>query len=163
MKLERLDLSFNEVEGEVPPSLGKLTSLHVLNLSNNHLHGKIPSTFSEFPMSSFLNNGASLCGPPLLVLCRESSSSGRVQMSNRQVAAIIVAIVFTSTLICLVMLYAMLKIWCNWRKVAVVSSEEEVDENNKREEGSTFCCVDHHTKNGDYLCINSNHATSFSF
>ncbi|MED6120449.1 hypothetical protein PIB30_020953 [Stylosanthes scabra] len=162
MKLERLDLSSNELEGEVPPSLGKLTSLHVLNLSNNHLHGKIPSTFSEFPMSSFLNNGFNLCGPPLLVLCRESSSSGKVQMSNTEVAAIIVAIVFTSTLICLVMLYVMLKIWCNWRKVAIVSSEE-VDENNKREEGSRFCCVDHNTKNGGYLSMNSNDATSFSF
>lgn len=140
MKLERLNLSFNQLEGKVPPSLGRLTSLHVLNLSNNHLEGQIPSIFSGFPLSSFLNNNG-LCGPPLSS-CSESTAQGKMQLSNTQVAVIIVAIVFTSTVICLVMLYIMLRIWCNWRKVAISSAEG----------GGT---VAHKTRNGEYWNMNS--------
>ncbi|MDE2751458.1 MAG: leucine-rich repeat domain-containing protein, partial [Gemmatimonadota bacterium] len=41
--LKRLDLSNNELSGEIPSELGALTSLKRLDLSNNYLSGEIPS------------------------------------------------------------------------------------------------------------------------
>ena len=130
MKLERLNLSFNHLHGNVPLSLGKLTSLHILNLSNNHLEGQIPSPFSKFPLSSFLGNGQ-LRGPPLTP-CLGPIIREKKPLSNTAVAGVIVAIVFSSTLICLGLLYVMLRIWCNWKKVSVSSSEAGLE--HKREE-----------------------------
>jgi hypothetical protein len=152
MKLERLNISFNQLQGKVPTSLGKLTSLHVLNLSNNHLEGQIPSTLSGFPRSSFLNNNR-LCGSPL-VSCSGSTSQGKMQLSNTQVAVIIVAIVFTSTVICLVMLYIMLRIWCNWRKVSISNDADGGNIAMKKEE-SRWVCNDQKTRNGEYWNMNS--------
>ncbi|KAK9025537.1 hypothetical protein V6N11_038401 [Hibiscus sabdariffa] len=42
-----LDLSCNNLTGDIPRSLGKLASLHALNLSHNHLTGFIPVSFSN--------------------------------------------------------------------------------------------------------------------
>ncbi|XP_047310381.1 receptor-like protein 56 isoform X2 [Impatiens glandulifera] len=42
-----LDLSCNNLEGEIPNGLGNLSSIHVLNLSHNWLSGPIPQTFSN--------------------------------------------------------------------------------------------------------------------
>nr|POE46115.1 phytosulfokine receptor 1 [Quercus suber] len=42
-----LDLSFNNLIGEIPPELGQLSSIHALNLSHNQLNGSIPKTFSN--------------------------------------------------------------------------------------------------------------------
>ena len=54
--LESFDLSRNNLSGEIPQSIAKLTFLSVLNLSDNNLSGRIPSgtqiqTFS--PLSFF--------------------------------------------------------------------------------------------------------------
>lgn len=57
--LETLDLSRNLVFGNVP---GTVTGLLTLNLSQNHLCGKLPVT--EFPPSVFAGNDC-LCGSPL--------------------------------------------------------------------------------------------------
>ncbi|KAI4336182.1 hypothetical protein L6164_014738 [Bauhinia variegata] len=151
MKLERLNLSFNQLQGKVPSSLGKLTSLHVLDLSDNHLQGQIPSILAGFPLGSFANNNH-LCGPPL-VSCSESAGQGQIQLSNTAVAAITVIIVFTSTVICLVMLYIMLRIWSNWRKVAISSADGGVIEP-KREE-PRWIRADGKTRNGEYWNMNS--------
>ncbi|GAB2269815.1 hypothetical protein Dimus_004733 [Dionaea muscipula] len=107
--------------GTVPSSLGELFSLHGLNLSHNHLEGQLPSTFSSFPVSTFSSNGG-LCGPPLGPCSKVRVRNG-VSLSNAAVAGIIVAIVSTSSVICLVLLYIMLRIWCAWRKVAVSNSD----------------------------------------
>jgi hypothetical protein len=127
VKLERLNLSFNQLKGEIPISLEKLTSLHMLNLSINHLQGRIPSTFSGFPPSSFMGNDNKLCGPPLLS-CSAVTSKEKNELTKTQVAGIIVGIVFTATVVCLVMLYAMLRIWCNWRKVVISNSDNRDEE-----------------------------------
>ena len=42
-----LDLSFNNLSGEIPPELGQLSSIHGLNLSYNQLTGSIPKSFSN--------------------------------------------------------------------------------------------------------------------
>nr|XP_043636098.1 receptor-like protein 13 [Erigeron canadensis] len=42
-----LDLSSNNLTGEIPPELGRLTQIHVLNLSHNQLTGPIPVSFSN--------------------------------------------------------------------------------------------------------------------
>ncbi|XP_059275453.1 receptor-like protein 15 isoform X2 [Lycium ferocissimum] len=40
--LEMLDLSYNEIAGEMPPSLGAMTSLKSLSFSGNELNGSFP-------------------------------------------------------------------------------------------------------------------------
>ncbi|XP_060210062.1 receptor-like protein 15 isoform X2 [Lycium barbarum] len=40
--LEMLDLSYNEIVGEMPPSLGAMTSLKILSFSGNGLNGSFP-------------------------------------------------------------------------------------------------------------------------
>lgn len=42
-----LDISENELSGEIPEELGNLLELHALNLSHNYLSGAIPESFSR--------------------------------------------------------------------------------------------------------------------
>ncbi|XP_004295505.1 PREDICTED: LRR receptor-like serine/threonine-protein kinase GSO1 [Fragaria vesca subsp. vesca] len=42
-----IDLSSNNLEGEIPEEISSLIALRTLNLSRNHLHGKIPSTIGN--------------------------------------------------------------------------------------------------------------------
>ncbi|GKV50989.1 hypothetical protein SLEP1_g57667 [Rubroshorea leprosula] len=45
--MSALDMSCNDLIGEIPQQLGKLTQLHALNLSHNQLMGPIPVTLSK--------------------------------------------------------------------------------------------------------------------
>jgi hypothetical protein len=70
--LESFDLSHNELSGEIPASLSALTSLSRLNLSYNSLTGTIPSgnqlrTLDD--QASIYIGNPSLCGPPLVRSC----------------------------------------------------------------------------------------------
>ncbi|KAK9025534.1 hypothetical protein V6N11_038398 [Hibiscus sabdariffa] len=65
-----LDLSCNNLTGDIPQSLGKLTSLHALNLSHNHLTGFIPvslSSLSQVESLDFSYNNLSGTIPSELV------------------------------------------------------------------------------------------------
>ncbi|XP_010250308.1 PREDICTED: probable leucine-rich repeat receptor-like protein kinase At1g35710 isoform X2 [Nelumbo nucifera] len=42
-----LDLSCNQLVGNIPPEIGELHGIHALNLSHNHLSGSIPTTISN--------------------------------------------------------------------------------------------------------------------
>ncbi|XP_019433663.1 PREDICTED: receptor-like protein 2 isoform X2 [Lupinus angustifolius] len=42
-----IDLSYNNLDGNIPSELGNLTKIRAMNLSYNNLRGKIPTTFSN--------------------------------------------------------------------------------------------------------------------
>jgi hypothetical protein len=66
-----LDLSRNQLRGEIPTALTKLNFLSVLNLSQNHLEGMIPKgqQFDTFGNDSYEGN-TMLCGFPLSNSCK---------------------------------------------------------------------------------------------
>ena len=45
--MSALDLSSNQLTGEIPHQIGDLSGLHALNLSHNHLNGPIPKSFHK--------------------------------------------------------------------------------------------------------------------
>ncbi|XP_062073794.1 receptor-like protein EIX2 [Humulus lupulus] len=69
--LESLDLSRNRLSGHIPSGMASLTFLSFLNLSYNNLSGQIPTStqLQTMDASGFIGN--KLCGPPLLIKCRE--------------------------------------------------------------------------------------------
>ncbi|KAM3327880.1 hypothetical protein P3S68_033342 [Capsicum galapagoense] len=50
-----IDLSYNQLSGEIPKELSNLTQIHALNLSHDHLTGAIPSEFSNLQNIESLN------------------------------------------------------------------------------------------------------------
>ncbi|MCO5564047.1 hypothetical protein L7F22_017703 [Adiantum nelumboides] len=90
--LSVIDISFNNLTGEIPSSLSTLSlkilllqnnslsgsipqdlsSLVEFNLANNNLSGSIPSGLRNMRSSSFSGN-VGLCGPPLKLLCVATS------------------------------------------------------------------------------------------
>ncbi|XP_040996095.1 receptor-like protein 15 [Juglans microcarpa x Juglans regia] len=65
-----IDLSCNKLEGEIPPELGDLSSIHALNLSFNNLIGSIPTSFSKLNQIESLdlsNNNLDGIIPPELI------------------------------------------------------------------------------------------------
>ena len=60
--LERLRLDGNELSGEIPPQLGNLAKLMGMNLSENHLRGCVPnSLLGRLDMGSSDLGGLPFC------------------------------------------------------------------------------------------------------
>lgn len=72
--LSSLDLSQNKLRGMIPESLGHTPSLKHLNLLSNQLEGSVPETsiFRNMSATSLLGN-PSLCGASYLKPCRSKS------------------------------------------------------------------------------------------
>ncbi|GJN25352.1 hypothetical protein PR202_gb13170 [Eleusine coracana subsp. coracana] len=92
--MESLDLSRNDLYGEIPSSLSDLTYLSSLDLSYKNLTGKIPSgpqldtLYSGNP--SIYDGNSGLCGPPLRKNCSgdNSTESGNVIRSGNDLEPI---------------------------------------------------------------------------
>ncbi|CAA2968315.1 receptor EIX2 [Olea europaea subsp. europaea] len=55
VKLGTLNLSMNHLSGQIPPAFGKLASLETLDLSKNQLSGPIPTTLVSLTFLNYLN------------------------------------------------------------------------------------------------------------
>ncbi|GER55594.1 receptor-like protein, partial [Striga asiatica] len=69
VELRSLNLSRNNLTGSIPDNIGNMKQLESLDFSINSLSGNIPS-FNE---SSFIGNN--LCGSPLKISCRNDSNA----------------------------------------------------------------------------------------
>uniref|UniRef100_A0A2N9FD79 Leucine-rich repeat-containing N-terminal plant-type domain-containing protein n=1 Tax=Fagus sylvatica TaxID=28930 RepID=A0A2N9FD79_FAGSY len=67
--LQSLNLSFNSLNGRIPENIGDMGSLESIDFSVNQLSGQVPQTLSyrASTASSFVGN--ELCGPPLANNC----------------------------------------------------------------------------------------------
>ena len=78
LHLESIDLSSNNLTGEIPQQLASLTFLSFLNLSDNMLSGSIPTgtQLQSFSKDSFDGN-TGLCGLPLPISCLATPPAGQ--------------------------------------------------------------------------------------
>lgn len=92
--LTALDISQNQLKGKIPESFANLSSLKQLNLSFNQLEDQVPETgiFKSISASSLIGNPG-LCGSKSLQPCRKRSS---LSLSKKTVWILIsIGVVFT--------------------------------------------------------------------
>ncbi|CAL5387712.1 unnamed protein product [Camellia sinensis] len=114
--LRELDLSHNNLSGLIPSYLGEL-HLEKLNLSFNKLHGEVPmkGVFQNGSAISVVGNN-DLCGgiPPLsLPPCLSSKSNSNKFSHKNKVILIVVVLV-----LCLTMLVCLFFIFLHWRRIS---------------------------------------------
>ncbi|PRQ35696.1 putative leucine-rich repeat domain, L domain-containing protein [Rosa chinensis] len=80
--MERLDLSMNHLSGKIPASFTGLNFLSSFNVSYNNLGGRIPSgtQLQSFNASAF--EGNQLCGAPLPNKCQTTEGADAPDMST---------------------------------------------------------------------------------
>ncbi|XP_019175793.1 PREDICTED: receptor-like protein kinase 5 [Ipomoea nil] len=92
--LNQLDLSENQFSGEIPPEIGRLKPSS-LNLSSNHLLGKIPDQFEDAAFQkSFLNNPGLCATTPSLGLRDCGAKTKKSNKISAEVTAILAAFLF---------------------------------------------------------------------
>ncbi|XP_059635695.1 receptor kinase-like protein Xa21 [Cornus florida] len=111
ISLEFLDLSGNNLSGDIPKSLEKLRYLQYLNVSFNRLQGEIPTggCFNNFTAQSFMYNDV-LCGVSRLQvpLCKTNA----LQRSKSKIVPIlkyILPTIVASTILVLALLYVLIR------------------------------------------------------
>ncbi|KAL4601379.1 hypothetical protein ACB092_11G268600 [Castanea dentata] len=85
-QMESLDLSYNNLNGRIPPQLTDLTSLEVFNVAHNNLSGTMPdrkNQFGTFDENSYEGNPL-LCGPPLHKDCTKIGPQSIMQMDHME-------------------------------------------------------------------------------
>ncbi|KAK4349810.1 hypothetical protein RND71_029123 [Anisodus tanguticus] len=131
--LIELHLENNQFSGPIP-SLNQLT-LQALDLSNNNLKGEIPGTLSRFNASSFKGN-SELCGEKLSKPCNQatnnssssnnSASIGTHRNSDSHSKSISMWIMISSIVLLVIMIIAIF-FMCQYqqsRRAAIESFEE---------------------------------------
>jgi hypothetical protein len=81
-----LDLSYNNLNGVIPPQLTGITTLEVFSVVYNNLSGKTPERkyqFGTFDESCYEGNPF-LCGPPLQNNCIEEAVSSQPVLNDEQ-------------------------------------------------------------------------------
>ena len=108
--LDYLDLSHNNLSGEIPKSLVALSHLHYLNLSFNKLSGEIPrqGPFANFTAASFIENEA-LCGQPIFQVPACKNHTKGKPKAKFFLKFILPVFAFTSILIAIVVILIMMR------------------------------------------------------
>jgi hypothetical protein len=94
--LQVLDLSYNDLTGAIPSSLERLHFLSRFNISSNDLEGPVPTggQFSTFPDSSFFGN-KKLCSPTLMHHCNSAKATPVSTISTGEyIDKVIIAVAF---------------------------------------------------------------------
>ncbi|KAM7494792.1 hypothetical protein LguiB_029401 [Lonicera macranthoides] len=73
--LESLDLSSNQLTGEIPPQVTSITFLAVLNLSQKHLVSLEAHSLKHLKAIHTIYGNSRLCGFPLLENCGDNETS----------------------------------------------------------------------------------------
>ncbi|KAL2226896.1 receptor-like protein kinase [Sesamum indicum] len=94
-KLEILDISSNNFSGEIPSETNNMASLSFVNISFNHLRGQIPAVWAKI---LDLHPGSTL-GNPRLCLITTKSSSCESHKKSRTRGLILAGIITISTLL----------------------------------------------------------------
>ncbi|XLR29992.1 hypothetical protein HN51_049861 [Arachis hypogaea] len=114
--LESLYLNDNQLIGEIPESIGSLSSLIVCNVSNNKLVGTVPDTpaFRKMDFSNFAGNnglcrlGTYHCHPPVSSTHSAKTSWIRDGSTREKIVSIVYGVVgFVSLIFIVVICYAM--------------------------------------------------------
>nr|XP_011462204.1 PREDICTED: receptor-like protein 2 [Fragaria vesca subsp. vesca] len=81
--MQILDLSMNQLSGNIPASFTSLHFLSKFNVSYNNLEGPIPSStqLQSFDASAFEGN-LKLCGDPLPNKCKRTEGTDEPDMNN---------------------------------------------------------------------------------
>ena len=104
--LDSLDLSKNQLCGEIPSSISVINFLNFLDLSNNNLSGKIPigPKLSTFKATAYEGN-PNLCGFPLPKKCfgeeitqNPTVNGGHASMQDEEVGFITLGFYVCATL-----------------------------------------------------------------
>jgi hypothetical protein len=77
-RLRVLDLGGNHLTGGFPSFVAGFRGLQRLDLSYNNFSGQVPPALAHFAADSFVGNSPELCGPPLVRQCVSGRSSRAV-------------------------------------------------------------------------------------
>ncbi|KAI3880870.1 hypothetical protein MKW92_026829, partial [Papaver armeniacum] len=96
-KLERLNLSHNKFFGSIPSSFDRLLSLRIVNISYNKLSGPIPNikAFKDAPIHAFKNNKGLCCNNFIGIKpCNFSVAKGRKEDTHNKLLLVILLPLF---------------------------------------------------------------------